>query len=275
LGSNPCGNNLLAMKLFGYRDVQMFFIPMFGAAVSGSETSPNGTKRAVVALLGPAPGIALGIACAVLFHSTGNPVFMQAARTFLILNTFNLLPFAPLDGGHYMEAVLFSRTPMLRALFDIGAGLGLAGLAIALRSGLLGLLAFVVFVSVRSRYFSSRLAGQIKDELAAHDANEQSSEASNFVRERIPSEYVERLTPMLENRLPEAARTPARIAKEMRGVWNMVWFKPPSIAVSVGLVFLYLASFGIGLLATVGAEVSFLPPSSQPDAALHVDAAPQ
>jgi len=49
------------MKLFGYRDVQMFFIPMLGAAVSGVESNPSSVRKAIVSLLGPLPGIIIGI----------------------------------------------------------------------------------------------------------------------------------------------------------------------------------------------------------------------
>jgi Zn-dependent protease len=246
--------HMLAMKLFRYHDVQMFFIPMFGAAVSGRETSPDGTRRAVVSLLGPVPGIVLGIVCVFLFHRTSHLYFKEAARTFLLVNTFNLLPLVPLDGGRYLESVLFSRTPALRALFDVVAGVALAALAVALKSILLGFIAMFVFRSVRMRYQSSRLASQIKAELNPAEAVASTRQDSGG---QIPSAYIERLIPLLEGRIDEKQRTPEGIAREVRNIWNMVWFKPPSIAMAVCLMLLYVASFGTGLVATVGAEVSF------------------
>jgi hypothetical protein len=95
--------HLAAMKMSGYRDLQMFFIPLFGAAASGSETHPTGTRRAIVSLAGPVPGIAIGVVCAVLFQTTGSAFFMQSARAFLLVNTFNLLPVIPLLEGHLPE----------------------------------------------------------------------------------------------------------------------------------------------------------------------------
>jgi hypothetical protein len=53
--------HLVGMKLFRYRDVQMLFIPLLGAAVAGTETNPSGARRAIVSLLGPGPGIVIGI----------------------------------------------------------------------------------------------------------------------------------------------------------------------------------------------------------------------
>src|SRR5690348_9012590 len=45
----------LGMRWFGFRDVRMFFIPFFGAAVSGRPRGAAAWKDAVVSLLGPLP----------------------------------------------------------------------------------------------------------------------------------------------------------------------------------------------------------------------------
>src|SRR5437870_3320292 len=50
----------VAMRWFGYRNLRMFFIPFFGAAVSGQNYNVPGWKKAVVALAGPVPGIVVG-----------------------------------------------------------------------------------------------------------------------------------------------------------------------------------------------------------------------
>jgi Zn-dependent protease len=113
---------LAAMKVFGYRDVQMLFIPLTGAAVSGRETNPSRGTRVIVSLCGPVPGIVVGLFCTILFMATGRSGFVDAARAFLVLNTFNLLPLVPFDGGHCVEAILFSRTPVLRAVSTVVAG---------------------------------------------------------------------------------------------------------------------------------------------------------
>jgi hypothetical protein len=67
--------HFIGMKLFGYRDVQMFFIPLLGAAVSGVESNPSSVRKAVVSLLGPLPGIIIGIIAAFLFFKTKQDIF--------------------------------------------------------------------------------------------------------------------------------------------------------------------------------------------------------
>jgi hypothetical protein len=50
----------LGMRMFGFSNVRMFFIPFFGAAVTGSARSAATWKEAIVTLMGPLPGIVLG-----------------------------------------------------------------------------------------------------------------------------------------------------------------------------------------------------------------------
>src|SRR5262245_10303645 len=59
------GGHWAAMRVFGYRDVRVFFIPFLGAATSGRARGVAGWKEAVVSLMGPVPGI---IAGAVVFR---------------------------------------------------------------------------------------------------------------------------------------------------------------------------------------------------------------
>jgi Zn-dependent protease len=249
--------HLAAMKLSGYRDLQIFFIPLFGAAASGSETHPTGTRRAIVSLSGPVPGIVIGTACTVLFHVTGLPFFMQSARAFLIINTFNLLPVTPLDGGRFMEAVLFSRTPMLKAVFDVLAAVALTVLAFTLGSIFLGILAFFMLGSIKLGYVSGQLARDIKRELAEQRDIDPASTAGLSRPVGIPSSYIERLIPLLEDHLPEKERSPEGFARAFRSVWNMVRFQPPSVAATVGLMLVYVLCVGGGIVATIAAELSF------------------
>ena len=103
--------HLAAMKLSGYSNVQMFFIPFFGAAVSGREMKPGPVKKAVVSLMGPLPGIVLGFPALVISARTGIRQFREYGNISLVINMLNLLPFYPLDGGQLFDAILFSRRP--------------------------------------------------------------------------------------------------------------------------------------------------------------------
>ncbi len=134
-----------AMRLFGYRDVRMFFIPFFGAAVSGKRAGAAPWKEGVVLLLGPLPGILLGFVLA-LRSASLSPVMHELAVSLVTINTFNLLPLAGLDGARLLQLLLFSRRRWLQVGFQGCAAAGAAVVAVTLQSIALGVLAYLMVI---------------------------------------------------------------------------------------------------------------------------------
>ena len=91
------------MRIFGYRNLRMFFIPLFGAAVSGQNFNVAGWKKALVSLAGPVPGILIGTAMAIVALRVDQPWMEKAAMLAVVVNSINLLPFVPLDGGWFQR----------------------------------------------------------------------------------------------------------------------------------------------------------------------------
>jgi len=120
------GGHLLGMRAFGFSDLKMFFLPFFGAAVSGRKPGASAVQRSIVSLLGPVPGIVIGL-IAVSFVDIGDypetpmPIGAQIVLMLVLLNGFNLVPILPLDGGRLFQTLLFSRTPILDLLFRAAA----------------------------------------------------------------------------------------------------------------------------------------------------------
>jgi Zn-dependent protease len=127
------------MRLFGYRDVRMFFIPFFGAAVSGKRGDVAPWKEGIVLLLGPVPGIAVAFALA-MNGAIASPAVRPVAFSLVTINAFNLLPLAGLDGARLLQHVLFSRRRWLEILFQLCAALALA--AVGIKTEVWALLAF-------------------------------------------------------------------------------------------------------------------------------------
>ncbi len=112
--------HLAAMRLSGYRDLNVFFIPFLGAAVSGRKDDATPWQRLFVYLAGPLPGLVLGAVClylAVDADPAWSGWLFLVGLLALVLNFLNLLPFLPLDGGRIVEALLFARLPRLRFAF--------------------------------------------------------------------------------------------------------------------------------------------------------------
>src|ERR1041385_4328198 len=88
--------HFIAMKIFKYSDLKMFFIPLLGALVTGKTEMISQRQRGIILLAGPLPGIILGG----IFYSIGihdnNRFIILVANLFIYVNAFNLLPLTPL-----------------------------------------------------------------------------------------------------------------------------------------------------------------------------------
>jgi Zn-dependent protease len=116
----------LAMKKFGYRNLKIFFIPFFGGAAHGQNFSVTSWKKAIVNLAGPVPGIVLG--ALLYFLAAQIPALMPDLKLYILvlilINSFNLLPVAPLDGASFLVNTSAVGSPVLAA--------SLAGLSLIL-----------------------------------------------------------------------------------------------------------------------------------------------
>jgi Zn-dependent protease len=225
------------MKLFGYADVDMFFIPLFGGAVSGRGADVPGYQRALVALMGPVPGLALGTGCLVAYWSTGLRPLWRLAQGFLLINAFNLLPFYPLDGGHLLGEVLFCRSRHAELLVRLASG---ALLALA---GWLSGYWVLVALGVLAMLFSGggfRTAGLVRrlryslpaGGLGAGRGIPPEAAATIIAEVRAAHPYLEE---------------PADIAGKVEEVWEKLRVRPPGLLATVLILLFYC-----GLLLFVG-----------------------
>lgn len=110
--------HFIAMKMFRYKDLGIFFIPLLGAYVSGNKREVSQGQSAVILLAGPLPGIVIGT---LLFFLWKNDPSLQVAGisfytvsiAFLFLNLINLVPVYPLDGGQLLNRVFLDEESWL------------------------------------------------------------------------------------------------------------------------------------------------------------------
>jgi Zn-dependent protease len=172
----------LGMRLFGYRDVRMFFIPFFGAAVSGKRGAVTAWKEGIVLLLGPVPGIAIAYALAAN-HATDAPIARQVAISLVTINAFNLLPLAGLDGARLWQHVLFSRRRWLEIGFQLCAGFAMAAVAIKAEVWALGIVAYLMLAILPLRWRVLRAADRVRAQGVAVpvDARDLEGDAARLV----------------------------------------------------------------------------------------------
>jgi Zn-dependent protease len=161
--------HFMAMRICGYRDTSIFFLPLIGAAASGRKTNATIPEQVFVSLMGPLPGIIIGLiflACAPSQSQPPTPsqhVLFHSGLLLVVINLFNLLPIMPFDGGQVVNRLLFGRRPWLDFIFRsvavvvmLGLGLSMAPILIYVSVFLaLGLITQRQIARLRSRIMRS------------------------------------------------------------------------------------------------------------------------
>lgn len=171
--------HFIAMKLAGYKDVNMFFIPLLGAAVSGKKTDVPARIKVLISAAGPVPGIVLGIVLG-LMSQKGDFLYYFALNSIFI-NAINLLPILPLDGGHIVQSLVFGRNKYLEVGFNVIASAVLLGAAILLQQFILALVALPVLLNITASYKNSLIAQYFKGNSFKGKFTEQDNDVINSV----------------------------------------------------------------------------------------------
>jgi tetratricopeptide (TPR) repeat protein len=99
--------HLLAMQLFGYRNTSMLFIPFFGGVAMGKNEQATLSQKFWVLILGPLPGILLGIVMLSTSNINSSWFWSKGFGLWMVgINLLNLLPIYPLDGGKIVSLLV-------------------------------------------------------------------------------------------------------------------------------------------------------------------------
>jgi Zn-dependent protease len=116
-----------AMRRTGMRVRGMYFVPFLGAVAVTDDAFSSRRQQAYVALAGPIWGALFSLVPAGLWLWTREPLFAAVAAWWAVINLFNLIPVAPLDGGRVMQSLAYSFSSALGlALTVLGLGAAVA-----------------------------------------------------------------------------------------------------------------------------------------------------
>jgi Zn-dependent protease len=144
----------IAMRMFGYRDVHVFFVPLLGAMTVGRAAVSSVRDRLSVLLAGPVPGLWLAVLLLWINAPDGSRWLLhEPALALLILNGLNLLPFTPLDGGRVLEALSKPESVWRLVVHGLSAA-GLLGLGAYVQDPIIAVLG-VFWVAILPQYLAS------------------------------------------------------------------------------------------------------------------------
>lgn len=232
----------MAMRAFGYRDLQILFIPFLGAVAAGRKHDAKPMEEILVLLAGPVPGIVVGTLIVLAGWGENLEWLQHAAYMMLFLNYLNLLPIVPLDGGRVMNIVLFDRFPNFQLGF---AALSAAGMALsgrALDDNILFGLGIALLVSAPTQLKQNQLLKAARRSLRAGD--EADDLGAGFDEDGpLRTIYAELLKPKFDKWNSETRYQFARQLRDRLARPHAGW----------GVALAGLAVYGLCLTAPIGA----------------------
>ncbi|MEW6088746.1 MAG: site-2 protease family protein [bacterium] len=234
------------MRLFGYRDTNIFFIPFIGAVTTGMKEDAPVYQKLIIYLLGPVPGMIIGTIMMLVFiikYSSPEPLFAEAGTAFIAINYFNMLPVLPLDGGQVFNLLLFTRFPLLEVFFYIASAVILSILGFAMQTGFLFIFAVIMLSAVPSKIAAARVIKIIRQRI--------NSEGLNINDEKL---LIALIFSLLKDKRPLNFRQKINIVKEIR--WR-VKSPLPDIKTTFAGIFAYIGFFILPVILIVVSAITY------------------
>jgi len=131
--------HFLAMKLYHYKELGIFFIPLLGAYASGTKREVSQRQSTIILLAGPLPGILVGTVLYLVTKGKSGDISFQTftllqstAALLIFLNVLNLLPIYPLDGGQLLNKLFLDESKIVGKVFVVLSALALGYFAISI-----------------------------------------------------------------------------------------------------------------------------------------------
>lgn len=157
--------HFVAMKSVGYKNLSLFFIPFFGAAVTGQKQNVTLAETMLVLFAGPVPGIVLSIALLSYPGASGSGPMRIGLILLLVINYANLLPLFPLDGGRIISHLLFTKQVYGGLIFRAFATTSFVIAGIWLEDFVLLTLALLVGVSLPATFRYAKVLNTLMNTL--------------------------------------------------------------------------------------------------------------
>lgn len=170
------------MKLFGYQDLKMTFIPFLGAMVQGEKQKYSQKQTIIMLLAGPIPGVIIGLS--LIKYGLDNAVFwvVQLSVLLIFLNIVNLLPLDPLDGGQLVKSLFLGNHELFQLTFAIGSSLLVIGLGWWFDSWFIIVFGFLMGFRVKQLHKLYLIRKDLKNENISFESTYESLSDRSFAK---------------------------------------------------------------------------------------------
>ena len=170
--------HFLAMRILGFRNVSLYLIPFMGGLATGTKHAAPPWQTAIFLFAGPLPGLVIG---AILWVSLPREIEVitpdtlpmstnlvyQSAMILVFLNSFNLLPIMPLDGGKIVRLLFDGTSVRLKVAFSIISTIIIVSIAIASSSWIMVIFSFLYLCTLPSAIRLSRKTAELRQQLCS------------------------------------------------------------------------------------------------------------
>lgn len=143
--------HFFAMKIYKYKDLSIFFIPLIGAFTSGQKEEISQKQKIIISLAGPLPGVLIGSVLIGIGLVTNNEFLMRSGDIFIFFNLLNLLPIMPLDGGQIIKNLFSQNNEKINIVFIWISIFVLSLIALKLESYVLLVIPILLFMQIKNQ----------------------------------------------------------------------------------------------------------------------------
>ncbi len=155
--------HFIAMKVFGYKNVRMMFVPLMGAFVQGTKLNYSQKESFIVTAAGPFPGVFVGGLLVYFGADLHFSWMLSVGLLFLLLNLINLLPIDPLDGGQMFKLFFRKKNEFFLMIFAFISSLTIIGVGWYISSYVLMIFGFFMGFRVRAMQKKYEIHKELKE----------------------------------------------------------------------------------------------------------------
>lgn len=180
------------MKIFGYKNLKMLFLPFIGAMVSGKKKVYSQIEGAIMLLAGPVPGIIVGYILLEIGWSSEITFLVQLGVISILLNVMNLIPIDPLDGGQLVKVLFFAHHELTQLIFTLISSLAVIAVGLWFNSWIVIIFGFLLGFRVKNMHKlylvrKEMREGEVNYETTYEDLSDESySKIKNIIIDHTP-----------------------------------------------------------------------------------------